>query len=126
MKIPKGMEAVVFSTAYYKVNDFGKVHDFFIKLSESGFFGSDKEDPKAKILSGSFIRDYPKGHWNPMASVKGAKQVVGNIEIKNSILKVEANTKSGLQGIMEILEQGLGSVLEFQSEEFKDPMEMLG
>ena len=125
MKVPKGMEAVVFSSAYYKVHDFEKVHDFLIRLSEKGLFGSEKENPKTKTLKGCFIRDYPKGHWNPLAGTPGAKQVVGNVKIKNGILKIQANTKSGLKSIREILNQGLGKIIEFQREEFKDPREML-
>lgn len=104
MKIPQGMEKVVFSFAYYKVRDFEKAHDFFIKLSEEGLFGSEKENRKARILIGCFIRDYPKGHWNPLASARGAKQVVGNVEIKNGILRIETNTKSDLESIRTIIQ----------------------
>lgn len=125
MRIPQGMEPMVFSYAHYKVNDFDKVIDFFNKLYDNGLFGIDESNINKKEMSGSFIQDYPKGHWNPMASHPGAKQVLGSAKIENGILKVEAYTRGRLKKARELLEQGLGSSIEFQKEESMDIMEMM-
>jgi len=125
MKIPKGMEPMVFSYAYYEIKDFDKVINFFNSAEDKGLFSIDRVGAEKKEMSGAFLRDYPKGHWNPSSNLPGAKQVVGSAEIKDNTLKVEAMTRGRLKQLREILEQVLGGSIEFQKQEFKDVMEML-
>lgn len=120
MKIPQGMEQMIFSYGYYEVLDFDKVKEFLTKLEEKDFFVFDKIDVKKKEINGTFIRDYPKNHWNPMSNTPGAKQVVGGFELKKSVLKIDTKTKSTLQELRNLFELELKEVIKFQRVEYED------
>ena len=118
------MEPMVFSYAYYNVNDFQRIMAVFNMMQDKGLFLVDKEDMAKEEMIGSFIQSYPKNHWNPLAG-PNAKQVLGSAEIKNHILKIETHSKNGLKKMRGLLEQMLGESIAFQKEEFKDVMDML-
>ena len=125
MKLPKGMEPMIFSYAYYKVNDFEKIIAFFKELEEKNLLVIDKCYSKKQTFIGAFVRPYPKGHWNPLSNMPGAVQILCGVEIKNQILKIDTKTKSGLEGFRKILEESLKGIIEFERQEFEDVMEML-
>jgi len=125
MRMPKGMEPMIFSYAYYNVNDFGKIASFFETMQEGGFFAFDENNPEKEELIGSFVRDYPKGHWSPFANSPGAKQVMGSARIKDNILKIEARTKGTLKDFRKIIEENLTPFIEFDRVEYKDIMKEL-
>lgn len=120
-------EQVVFSYAYYKVKDYDRVVSFFKDLKKRGLFNIDSHDSQSQKLDGTFVRDYPKNHWNPFSKLLGAKQVLGGAEIKDGILKCDTKTKSRLAKLRNLLETtpGVGDAIEFEKEEYEDIMEML-
>jgi len=113
----KGMETMIFSNAYYKVHDFGKVAALFEKLEKEGQFNLHKMD--SQEIEGTFVRPYPKGHWNPLSALPGAMQVVGGVEVKGGILTIDTKTKSALAGLRGMLESGLAGAISFEREEFQ-------
>jgi len=122
MKLPKGTELMVFSYAYYRVIEHEKLFWFFKTAEKCGLFAIDEFDAKTKKLSGAFVRDYPKGHWN---ASPGAKQAVGGAEVKNGMMTIDAKTKGGLDELRSIVEEWLPDAVKFERQEFKDVMEML-
>jgi len=117
------MENLILSYAYYKIIDFEKLIALFGELEEKEMFGIDEFNAEEKILSGSFTRPYPKGHWNPMAKFSGARQVVGHVSAKDDTLKLETMTKSGLKEARSLIESVLEGAIIFEKEEFEDPVE---
>ena len=124
MKFPKGTELMVLSYAYYQIKDFDMVLTFFRILQDGELFNIDESNVKKQKMSGAFIQDYPKGHWN-YTGLPGEKQVVGGAEISGGILKIDAKAKSALKVLRGIVEQPLEKSIKFQKEEFEDVMEML-
>jgi len=124
MKKQQGMEQMVFSYAYYKIKDYSKTLSFFKEMEKRRLFNIDSHDVESQELNGTFLMDYPKGHWNPFSQMPGAKQVIGSIEIKDGILKCEAHTKSRLVGLRSLLNESLEDAIEFEKEEYQDPLEM--
>jgi len=116
------MEHLIFSKAFYGVNDFEKTIEFFKNLEKDSRFSSHILDRENKKFSGSFIRAYPKDHWNPLSRISGAMQAVGEAYIEEGILKISTMTKSALIEIRKILEDFLKDDIVFQKEEFKDPL----
>lgn len=125
MKIPQGMEQMVFSFAYYRVKDFDEILSFLKEFEKNGLFSIDEFNIKAQKLSGAFLREYPKNHWNPFSKMTGAKQVIGGAEIKEGYLKIDTRTKHSLSNLRDILEKNMNGLIEFEREEFQDVMEML-
>ncbi|MFH1545585.1 MAG: hypothetical protein ABIE23_05900 [archaeon] len=119
MKIPEAMDKMVFSYAYYEMKDFSKLVPFFEALEKEDLFWIDECNKKKGLLKGTFVRDYPKGHWNHLAATPGAKQVAGGTEVKNGVLKIDAKTKSGLTALQEIIEESLSDSINFKKEEFE-------
>ncbi|MBI2653086.1 hypothetical protein HYX00_06475 [Candidatus Woesearchaeota archaeon] len=117
------MENLIFSYAYYKIADFDKLMAFFAGLQGKEMFSIEKADLDKKILSGAFIRPYPKNHWNPLAKSPNARQVMGNLSAKGDNLKLEAMTKSGLKTARDLIESELSGAVIFEREEYKDPLE---
>lgn len=120
MKIPKGMEEVVFSSAYYRVKEFNVVCAFLSKWQESDLFAIEEINEKKQYLRGVFTRRYPKDHWNPLSKMPGAFQILGDAEIKDSMLKISLKTKSDLATVRKVFEDFIGKAIEFQREEFKN------
>ena len=123
MDIMNGMEPMVFSYAYYKVNNAGAVISFFKTLAKKGFFSIDESKPEN--FKGAFLLPYPKDHWNPLSKLLGAKQVVGGAELKEGILLIDTRSKTGLRKQRELVEKCLCSDITFEREEFEDVMEAL-
>ena len=117
MRILQGTEQMIFSYAYYTIADVDSVMNFFNTLEDKGLFNIDNLSLKNKEMSGAFVQDYPKRHWNPMAGFAGAKQVIGGVEIKEGILKIDTKTKGGLKNLKLLLEQTLQNSIKFQKEE---------
>ena len=125
MTMPKGMEQMIFSYGYYEVLDFDKIKEFLTTLEEKDLFVVDRIDSEGKEINGSFIRDYPKNHWNPMSKNPGAKQVIGGVELKDGILKIDTRTKSALKELRGMFELGLKDSIKFQKVEYQDLMSLL-
>ncbi|MDI6738580.1 MAG: hypothetical protein QME12_08800 [Nanoarchaeota archaeon] len=122
MKLPEGTELLVFSYAYYRVIEHEKLFWFFKTAGKGGLFVIDSFKAKSNEMSGAFVRDYPKGHWN---AIMGGKQVLGGAEIKGGKLTIDAKSRGGLKVLREILETHIPDCIEFEREEFQDPMEEL-
>lgn len=113
------MEMMVLSYAHYTVKDFEKVISAFKELEKGGLFVMDSTGKKSHGLTGGFVRDYPKNHWNPLSKLLGARQVVGGAELKNGILTIDAKTRGGLAQLRKIVEERLSRSVEFKHEEFR-------
>lgn len=122
MKPPKGTELLVLSYAHYRMVEREKLFLFFKTAEKGGLFVIDSFKPKSNQMSGAFIRDYPKDHWN---AIMGGKQVLGGAEIKDGKLTIDTKTKGGLKALREVLETHVPECIEFESEEFHNPMEGL-
>ena len=120
------MCALVFSYAYYNVKDFEKAYSFFRELNDKELFVIDESKKEKKEITGTCIRDYPKGHWNAPVNNSEVKQVIGGAEIKEGILKIDTKSKEGLKELGVMLEKTLGEAIEFDRVEFKDVMNMFG
>ncbi len=118
----EGMEQVIFSKAFYKVIDFEKVFEIFSKLYKDKVFSMDEWDKEKKTLTGSFVRPYPKGHWNPLSQRPGAMQVMGHVFLENGTLRIETMSKERLSAARKIIEPCLDDSLVFEYTEFKDPL----
>ena len=117
------MENLIFSYAHYKIVDFYKLMEFFAGLQEKGMFSIEKADSGRKILSGAFIRPYPKNHWNPMAKSPTARQVIGHVSVNGDNFKIETMTKSGLKTARQLVESELGEAILFEKEDYEDPLD---
>src|SRR5262245_63271871 len=42
----------------------------------------------------TITRPYPRGHWNPLAMVHGARQVIGSLVLAEGSVIIQANTLS--------------------------------
>src|SRR3989338_6022812 len=101
------MEQLIFSYAYYLIADFDKLMAFFKALHENELFTIDTSSSDKKMLSGAFIRPYPKNHWSPFAKSSAGRQVIGHMSAKDGNLKLETMTKSGLKEARQLLESAL-------------------
>lgn len=125
VEISKGMEEMVFSFAYYRVKDFDRLLSFLKGLEKKGLFSIDELNIKSQKLSGTFLMEYPKDHWNPFSKMPGAKQVLGGAQIEGGYLKIDTRTKHSLSNLRDILEKTMKGLIEFEREEFQDVREML-
>lgn len=125
MKLPKGTEQMVFCNAHYKIIEHENVFYLFQKLAEKDMFVIDDYKPRKKEMIGCFVRDYPKNHWNPASKNPGAKQILGDVRIKGGNLIIESKTKSQHKEFKGLVEEFLKYSIQFEKEEFMDPMEML-
>ena len=55
-----------------------------------------------------------------MSKTPGAKQVIGGIELKKNILKIDTKTKGALQELRNIFELELRESITFQKVEYED------
>lgn len=125
MELPQGMEEMVFSFAHYRVKDFDRILSFLKGLEKEGLFAIDEVNAKSQRLSGAFLMPYPKGHWNPLSKLPGAKQVIGGTKINGGHMEIDAKTRRSLSNLRHLLEKTIGSLIEFEREEFQDVMGML-
>ncbi|MGM0497517.1 MAG: hypothetical protein ACQESJ_06325 [Bacteroidota bacterium] len=125
MSISNDMGQMIFSYGYYDVLDFDKIKEFLTTLEEKDLFVADRIDSEGKEINGSFIRDYPKNHWSPMSKTPGAKQVIGGVELKKGILKIDTKTKNTLQELRDMFEVELKDSIKFQKVEYQDLMSLL-
>lgn len=119
--MPQGTEPMVFSYAYYHIIEHEKPFWFFKEAEKLGLFVIDELKVKSCKMSGAFVRDYPKGHWNFMPR---AKQVLGGAKIEGGKLILDAKSRGGLAVLRSILENALQGCIELEREEFHDAMEM--
>jgi len=125
MKIPEGMEPLVFSYAYYKVKEYGSIISFFRELENKGLFITNSHNSDLQKLNGTFVMECPEGDWNPLSTMPGAKLVLGGARITDGVLKCDTKTKSGLARLRYLLETNLKDAIEFEKEEYEDIMDKL-
>lgn len=118
----KGMDRLIFSKAFYKINDFEKVVEFFLNLEKDSIFSCHLLDKENQKLSGSFVRAYPKGHWNPLSQRPGAMQVMGDADLEEGELKISTMSKGNLSYARKLIEDSLKDKVIFEKEEFNDPL----
>ena len=73
-----------------------------------------------------WTRAYPKGHWNPMSTMPGARQIIGDIHVNfDNTLKLEPKTKGWMTGLIYYMMDVLGKEIKLISLEFQNPLDML-
>lgn len=119
--IPAGKEPVFFSTAVFKIDN---AELAMAKIEQLPDVDLTKEDKNGAHYT--WTRAYPKGHWNPMSTMPGARQVIGNIRVNfNDTLKLETKTKSWMTGLIYYMMDVLGKGIKLISLKFQNPMDML-
>lgn len=115
--LPAGKEPMFFSTAVFRIENaelamrkIGKLPDMDI-AEENGYV---------------WTRPYPKGHWNPMSNMPGARQIIGDIQINSdNTLRLETKTKSWMTGLIYCVMRVLGREIKLISLEFQNPLDIL-
>jgi len=119
--IPAGKEPIFFSTAVFKIDS---AELAMTKIEQLPDVDLTKEDKNGAHYI--WTRAYPKGHWNPMSTVPGARQIIGNIHvIFDDTLKLETKTKSWMTGLIYYMMSVFGQEIKLISLEFQNPMDML-
>ena len=118
--LPPGKEPVFFSTAVFKIDDAELAMTEVGKLPDV-----DVTEETEEGVRYVWTRAYPKGHWNPMASRLGARQVIGHVEIAyDNTLKLETQTKGWMTALIYHVMSVLGREIKLTSLEFQNPMDM--
>jgi len=119
--LPPGQEPMFFSTAVFKIGDAKQAIAKVGKLSDVHIADENKDG-----VNYTWTRAYPKGHWNPMSRLPGARQVVGDIHINyDNTLRLETRSKSLMTGLIYNVVSALGREIKLVSLEFQNPMDML-
>ena len=119
--IPAGKEPMFFSTAIFEIDNAELAMRNIEKLADVDLAGEDKDGAHCV-----WTRAYPKGHWNPMSNMIGARQIIGNIRINfDNTLKLETKTKSWMTGLIYYMMSVLGKDIKLINLEFQNPLDML-
>lgn len=119
--LPPGMEPMFFSTAVFKMDSAELAMRKIEQLADVDLTDEDKEG--AHYV---WTRAYPKEHWNPMSTMPGARQIIGNIHVNfDNTLKLETKTKSMMTGLIYYMMDVLGEEIKLISLEFQNPLDML-
>ena len=119
--LPPGKEPMFFSTAVFKMNSAELAMRKFEQLADVNLADEDKDG--AHYV---WTRAYPKGHWNPMSTMPGARQIIGDIHVNfDNTLKLETKTKGWMTGLIYYMMDVLGKEIKLISLEFQNPLDML-
>jgi len=119
--LPAGKEPMFFSTAVFKIDNAELAMRKIERLRDVDL--TEKNKDGAHYI---WTRAYPKGHWNPMSNMPGARQVIGDIQVSfDNTLKLETKTKSWLTALIYLVMSVLGKEIRLISLEFQNPLDML-
>jgi hypothetical protein len=76
----------------------------FLQREEPQFREVESERPGQRRFS--FTRAYPKGHWNPLSRIRGARQILGELTWEGDLLTIETRVASIAALCVQRLEQG--------------------
>ena len=120
--VPAGKEPVFFCKATFEIDD---PESAMMKMEELDDVDI-AEEGKA-YMEYSWSRDYPGGHWNPMSSMPGSRQTMGNIRVDlESTLKLETMTKSRMIKLIFRLLDALSQETRLTELNFENPLDMIG
>ena len=118
--LPAGKEPMFFTTAVFKISDAKLATTKVEKLPDVDVTDEDKHG-----VHYTWMRKYPKGHWNPMSNMPGARQVIGDIQINyDNTIKLETKSKGFMTGLIYYMISTLGKDIELISLEFENPLNM--
>lgn len=118
--LPPGKEPVFFSTAVFKIDDAESAMTKIEKLPDVDV--AEENENGTRYV---WTRAYPKGHWNPLSSRLGARQVIGHIQVNHdNTLELETQTKGWMTALIYHVMSVLGKDIKLNSLEFKNPMDM--
>ena len=118
--LPAGQEPMFFSTAIFKIDDAESAMEKIGRLRDV-----DLEDEDEEAAYYVWTRAYPKGHWNPMSNMPGARQIIGNIQVNfDNTLQLETKTKGWMTGLIYHMMDVLGTDIELISLEFENPLDI--
>src|SRR3972149_5390407 len=116
-----GQEPMFFSTAMFKIDSAEQTMRKIEQLNDINLADEEREG-KHYI----WTREYPKGHWNPMSTMPGARQIIGNIHVNfDNTLKLETKTKGWMTGLIYYMIKVLGKEIRLINLEFLNPLEIL-
>ncbi|MBU4175777.1 MAG: hypothetical protein KJ686_12860, partial [Actinobacteria bacterium] len=120
--VPAGKEPVFFCKATFEIDD-----------PESAMMEIDELDDVDIAEEGkayteyAWSRDYPEGHWNPMSSMPGARQAMGNIRVDlESTLRLETMTKGRMINLIFKMLDVLSQDIRLTELQFENPLDILG
>lgn len=120
--VPAGKEPVFFCKATFEIDD---PESAMMKMEELDDVDI-AEEGKA-YMEYSWSRDYPGGHWNPMSSMPGARQSMGNIRVDlESTLRLETMTKSRMIKLIFYMLDVLGQDIRLTELHFENPLDIMG
>jgi hypothetical protein len=118
--LPAGKEPMFFSTAIFKIDDAESAMEKIGRLRDV-----DLEDEDEEAAYYVWSRAYPKGHWNPMSNMPGARQIIGNIQVNfDNTLQLETKTKSWMTALIYRMMDVLGTDIELISMEYGNPLDL--
>lgn len=115
--LASGQELAVFSTLRLRIEDPDALRG---ALQRDKDLWEDEEPG-----SWTWTRKYPKGHWNPMAKQKGARQAIGSIRWRGDILELEAKAISMAAALWDRLETAAPGSLSWQGGTWQGAQEFL-
>jgi len=119
--LPPGKEPMFFSTAVFQIDDAERAMTEIGELPDIDI--ADESDDRIRYV---WTRAYPKGHWNPLSSRLGARQIIGHIQVNyDNTLELETSTKGWMTGLIHYMISTLGREIKLTSLEFKNPLDMI-
>ncbi len=119
--LPVGKENIIFSTAIFEIDNAEIALKRLEQLDDVELI--DERENAAHFI---WTRAYPKGHWNPMSTMPGARQIIGDIQVNfDNTLKLETKTKSWMIALIYLMAEILGREIRLTALEFRNPLDML-
>jgi hypothetical protein len=120
-EIPEGKDLTIVTRVLLAVPDTDRLITLLDKAAPE--FSRDSVDSGIAKFTAS--RAYPKGHWNPMSRLPGARQNIGELELdKNeSTVSVESNTLAFAARVITRIIELYGPGIDLLEAEYNDPNE---
>ena len=119
--LPGDKEPLVVTTARFQVDDRDALVAWLRNaepdVSETGL----EEDG----VHFNWTRAYPRGHWSPLAGLRGARQSLGDLVLSGSEIRVETKTASWAARFAQLLHEKLGADARLAAVEWQSWQEMM-
>jgi hypothetical protein len=115
-EIPDDKDPIVITKVTLNVSETNRLRDLLNEKDPEFVL----EIEEGNALQYSVSRSYPKGHWNPLSRITGARQTIGNVTLDEATATIEAKTLAFAARIMTSIIQLYGPGIEYQQSEYWD------
>ena len=120
--VPAGKEPVFFCEATFEIDGPESAMDELDDIDDI-----DIDEEGKDYTEYGWSREYPKGHWNPMSDMPGARQSLGHIRVcLDGTMRLETMTKSLMIGLIFKMLDVLGHDIRLTELRLENPLDMMG